>query len=130
MQKDYWNISKRNFRAMGIISLIFAVLLGITAMDSRATDVAQAKLMIPVAFFIVSAVLFMVIATLFKKHSPKAIAVGYGYVGLAFIVSIIYNFILSSPADGILSKVLGLLVLVYLFVNIQKASKQNPVVIQ
>jgi hypothetical protein len=126
MQKDYWNISKRNFRAMGIVSAIFAVLFGLTAMDSPA--VVQGGLFGTVVFFLITFILFLVIASLFKKHSPMAITVGYVYLGLALIYDIVAGFIMGSASSGIAYKLLGLLVLVYLFVNIYKASKQTGTV--
>ena len=52
MQKDYWNISKRNFRAMGIVSAVFAVLFGLTALDSPA--VVQGSLFGTVIFFLIT----------------------------------------------------------------------------
>jgi hypothetical protein len=123
MQKDYWNISKRNFRAMAIISVIFAILFGLTASDSPVP--VQNALLLPVAVLFITFVVSLVIASLFKKHSPMAIKVGYLYVGLVFIYDLIAGFILGSPTSGIAYKVLGLLVLAYLFVNIYMASKQT-----
>ncbi len=123
MKKDYWNISKRNFRAMAIISVVFVVLFGLTALDSPAA--VQSALLVPVVVLFITFVLFLVIASLFKKHSPMAIKVGYTYVGLVFIYDLIAGFIVGSPTNGIAYKILGLLVLVYLLVNIYKASKQS-----
>lgn len=126
MQKDYWNISRKNFRAMAVVSVIFAVLFGLTASDSPAA--VQGALFVPVVVLLITFILFLVIASLFKKHSPMAIKVAYSYVGLVFIYDLIAGFILGSPTSGIIYKLIGLLVLIYLFVNIYKASKQtiNP----
>ena len=123
MQKDYWNLSKRNFRAMAIASLILAILFGLTALNAPAT--VQGALIVPVVVLLITFVLFLVIASLFKKHSPMAIKVGYTYLGLIVVYDLIAGFVLGSPASGIVYKILGLLVLAYLFVNIYKASKQS-----
>jgi hypothetical protein len=117
-QKDYWNISKRNFRAMAVVTLLvmFLFIAG-GALPGAAY---------PILFLALSFIVFVITTILFKKHSPKAVIVAYIYTGLTFIYVIIFNFILSpSPLDGLFYKMGGLLVLFYLFNCVYKASKQT-----
>ena len=130
MQKDYWNISKRNFRAMGIISCIFVIIFGLGFFDSTNSHSVKMGMLGSLVFFAITLILYFIIASMFKKRSPKAILVSYIYLSLAFLFSLANNFILNSPSeftDGILPKLLGYIVLLYLFLNVYKASKQNTV---
>ncbi len=123
MQKDYWNISKRNFRAMSIMAAIFAVLFGLTALDS--SDIVRNSLLGTVLFFAITFMLFLFIASLFKKRSPMAIKVGYTYLCLVFVYDVFSGFIMNPPSSRIVYKILVMLLLFYLFYNIYKASKQT-----
>lgn len=125
MQKDYWIIAKKNFRAMGVVSTIFFVICALGGFDSSNQWVVQKTLLIGMLFFIVTSVLFFIIASLFKRRSPMAIKVAYVYLTISVIVSTIFNFILGSPLNSITYKLLGLAVLVYLFVGVYKASRQQ-----
>ncbi len=128
MQKDYWNVGKRNFRAMGIISILFIIIFGLGFFDSSNPSSIRMILLISLGFFVTTAILFFIISSLFKKHSPKAIIVGYSYLSLTLVYSLVNNFLLNSPSDfanGILFKLLGYVVLAYLFFNVYQASKQN-----
>ena len=127
MQKDYWNIAKRNFRAMGIIAVLVSIIFGLGIMDSTNPDSVRTWLLGVLAFLVLTFILFFVIASLFKKHSPKAIVVAYSYLTVATIFSVVGNFILSSPSNGLIFKLLNLLILAYLFENVYKASKQSSV---
>ncbi len=128
MQKDYWNLAKRNFRAMAVASVIFIIIFGLGFTDSSNPDTVRMYLLASLGFFVLTFIIFLVIASLFKKHSPKAIPIAYTYLSLSLIYSLVNNFVLSSPSDfmnGIVIKILGYVVLVYLFFNVYKASKQN-----
>jgi hypothetical protein len=125
MRKDYWNISKRNFRAMAVVVAIVAIIFGLTAYSGNIPDPAKTTAGYTALFFGISFVFFVATAILFMRHSPKAITIGYAYTGLAFIYVLIANFVMSNPLDGTIYKVGGLLVLLYLFYNVYKASKQR-----
>ncbi|PCI29563.1 hypothetical protein COB55_01950 [Candidatus Wolfebacteria bacterium] len=137
MQKDYMNLAKRNFRAMAFIAFFpsalflanaFTITGGLSALESR-----MAFLRIGI-FYLVTFVVLLIIASLFKKKSPKAIVLAYTYIGFAFILSLVNYFIINSPSDffkgGIGFKVLGYIVLIYLLNSVYKASKQKPQLIQ
>ena len=127
MQKDYWNIAKRNFRAMAIIALVLTLfsILGVTSANNY--NVALPMLIME-AFFVVTTVVLFIIASLFKKKSPKAIVVAYWYLGISLAFSLVDYFILNSPSQflqGIIYKILGYLILIYLFDNVHKAAQQK-----
>ncbi len=124
MQKDYWNISKRNFRAMGIIAVLAAIVVGLGILDSANSESVRNGLVKIEIFLGIAIILFFVIASLFKKRSKKAIIVAYIYLGIAFLFSIM-DFILSAPSNDLIARILGLAVLIYLFINTYKASKQK-----
>lgn len=125
MQKDYWNICKRNFRALGVIYIIIAVFLGLGIADSTNPESVRSALISGEVFIIIGCVMFFILAFLFKKRSKKAIPVAYVYLTIAAIFSIVNNFILSLPSEGIAYKIIGLLILAYLFQGVYKASKQS-----
>lgn len=125
MRKDYWNISKRNFRAMAVVAALVIIIYEFITAGGNIPSSVMATLMYTVTFFVISFIVFIIAAILFKRHSSKAIALGYTYTALAFIYVIITNFIMSSPMDGTIYKVGGLIVLAYLFYGIYKASKQT-----
>jgi hypothetical protein len=124
MQKDYWVIAKKNFRAMGIVSSIFFAVCALGGFDSSNPWIVQKMLLVGMLFFLVTSILFFIIASLFKRRSPLATKVAYTYLTISVVVTIILNFILSSPFDSILYKLLGLAILAYLFSGVYKASKQ------
>ncbi len=121
MQKDYWNISYRNFQALGILIAIFVVLLAFSVFTS---DLSARTLISFVILVAVCALLF-VISSLFKKRNPKAIVVANTYLWIILILSIVQNFLLSPPLDGIIIKIISLLIWYYLFINVRHASKQG-----
>lgn len=125
MQKDYWSISKSNFRALGVLSLVIVVLVLLTVINTPSSP--NIIMISPVVggIALLSCILFFILGILFKNYSPKAIIISYIYLGFTLVVSVIRNFIMSSPLDGILFKILGLLVLYYVFINVYKASKQT-----
>jgi hypothetical protein len=124
MPKDYWDIAKNNFRILAIVSTVLTVLYILNFLQFR-----QPILLIGAAMCLIDTVVRFVLTSLFKKKSRKAITVGYTYLALAFTLNLVNYLILNSPADffkqGILFKILGLLILVYLFNNVYKASKQE-----
>jgi len=122
MQKDYWDISKRNFRALGIVTIILAMFF--ESASSSAPVMFRTGLLIMVAFYLITTAMFFFIANLFKKRSANAIIVSYVYLGIAGAYFIVINFILDSVSNGLLGKVLGVLILIYLFINVRNASKQ------
>jgi hypothetical protein len=128
-KKDYWNICKRNFRAMGIASFLFVILFGLTLLDSSNSGVkVLTKLASIVAFFFITGILFLVIASMFKGHSQKAVMVAYLYLAVSTIFTLVNYLVLSSPSEftnGITTKILSFVVLIYLFFTVYKASKQS-----
>ncbi len=129
MQKDYWSISKSNFRALGVITLISIVLVGLTVFNVPVSP-ERSDVFITLILLVVSCAVLFVVGSLFKKHSPKAITIAYIYLGLGLISSVVRNFFLNPPAEGIIFKILQLLVIYYVFINVYKASKQTPVIAQ
>jgi len=71
MQKDYWNISKRNFRAMAVVAAIVTLIFGLTAYGGNVPDSAKTASAYSALFFGISFILFIVIAILFKRHSRR-----------------------------------------------------------
>lgn len=110
---------------MGIVAVLFAIFLGLGALDSFNPAAIRANLFIAFLFFAVTAALFFVIAKLFKKRSQNAIRLSYTYLSIGLVLSVINNFILNSPSNGLVFKLLGVAVFVYLFINTRKASKQG-----
>ncbi len=124
MQKDYWNISKRNFRAMAIVSIIFVIIAALGGLDSSNAVSMQNTLLSLMLLFLTTTVLFFIIASLFKRRSPKAIKVAYGYLAIIIVFALFSSFIPGLPATTLVSKLISLIIPVYLLVNVYKASKQ------
>ena len=124
MQKDYWNIAKRNFRAMGIVSILFVIIFALGIIDQTNPASVRNSLLLIEGFFVLTVILFFVISTLFKKHSPKAIVVGYSYLAVVLVFSLVNDFIINSPSNFTVYKVISYIVIGYLFNNVYKASKQ------
>ena len=125
MQKDYWNIAKRNFRAMGIVSVLFVIIFALGIIDQTNSTAIRNSLLLVEGFFVLTVILFFVTSSLFKKHSPKAITVGYSYLGVALIFSLVNDFIINSPSNFTIYKVMSYIVIGYLFNNVYRASKQD-----
>lgn len=119
MQKDYWDISKRNFTSIGVVALFGAIFSGLAPGTAIATQI----------FFGIVAVLFFVIAFLFKTGSSTAVSLSYICITVAALYLVVDAFLIFSSqtysAELLVSKVVSLLILLYLFNSTRKASKQN-----
>lgn len=116
-QKDYWDISKRNFIALSILMILSSLTLGVLLVPGN--------LSVAIVILVALAILFSILAILFKKHSPYAITIAYVYIALVFVYGIVTGFILNSPFEGLFTKIISFLVLFYIFDNVRKASKQT-----
>ena len=129
MQKDYWNIAKRNFRILGVIATVFSLFLILALVSAPAITSAFVAVAAYTLVVLAISVLLFVIASLFKNRNPKAIVVSYWYLGIVTALDLIGD-LFSLPnirsVESILSKVVVYLVLIYLFNNVYKASKQMP----
>ncbi len=127
MQKDYWNIAKRNFRVLGVISAVFFLFLVLALASANPAAPAYVAVVTYTAVIFAISVLLFVIASLFKNRNPKTIVVSYWYLGIVTALDLIGD-LFSLPTirtvESILSKVLVYLILIYLFNNVYKASKQ------
>ena len=129
MQKDYWNIAKRNFRILGVISAVFFLFLVLALASAPAITSAFVAVAAYTAVVLLISVLLFVIASMFKNRNSKAIVVSYWYLGIVTTLDL-FGDLFSLPnirsVESILSKVIVYLVLIYLFDNVYKASKQMP----
>ena len=128
MQKDYWNISKRDFRMMGVIFILASLIVGLGLFNTSIPS--NQKMLVTITFIvcILFVVLFFWLAALFRKHSSKAITISYVYLIASLVYFLFTDFILKSFSDftnGIIINLLRYLIFIYLLVNVYKASKQK-----
>jgi len=111
MKKDYWNICRRNFNAMAVLSAIVFLLL-----MSKASLIMTLSLLIEV-------VVYFVLARMYKKHSTIAIAASYVILGLFVVIMIVNNVLHHS--SFVIQMVLAYLIYAYLIQCVYMAQKQK-----
>ncbi len=126
MQKDYWSISKSNFRALGVLTILAILVYGLAIVNAPIEAAQKTGSYIFLLILIVVTVFLFVIGDLFKKQSPKAIVGAYIYFGLWLVSFVVTGFIMSPPLSGIVMKIIQLLILYYVYINVRNASKQTP----
>ncbi len=127
MQQDPWISAQKNFRILGIIASLFTAMYIIAFLQTGVVFYMGV-----IAITLISAVILLITAKLFKNRSPKAITIGYLYIAFTVALFLVNNIILnpiSELSQGILMKLIPLIIPVLLFLSVRKVSRQPSVTI-
>lgn len=130
MKKDYWNILRRDFRILGVLSFFSSSIVIFALINTNILTDQKSSIFTTSILYIISTIIYFVLASLFEKRSPFAITFGYTFIFGTLGYSLFNNFINDSFANfpnGIMVNLLRYLIFIYLLINVYKASKQNTV---
>ncbi len=125
MQRDYWNIARRDFRALGFVVVLILIFLVFAIGSLGSNPTAQTSIVISAVIILIIGAAYFFISHLFKKRSPRAIPLAYTILAVAIVSNVISNIMAGTLIS--IGMIVGTLIQIYLLNVVYKASKQKTV---